>query len=149
MPQSSIASSSTAASSKSRAQNVSCLAIVNQLRRSLRHIKEIMLALAITGSLAGDNTTGQPLSEGSNAEVLSSEFIATALSPFWRAHEISEPVFFIQGDGMQRPQARLLFKPRKVLSVRSATREATFEAGKDFTMDVEARTISLPESSRI
>src|SRR6476469_4986805 len=53
------------------------------------------------------------------------EFVAAALTPFWRASEIREPMFFIQSSGNERPTCNLLFKPTEILSVRSATRATT------------------------
>jgi acyl-CoA thioesterase-1 len=79
----------------------------------------------------------------------SAEFVATALAPFWRASEIHEPMFFIEGSKKEPPTCKLLFKPTEILSVRSATRETTFEVEKDFTVDMAAGTISLPAGSRI
>ena len=78
-----------------------------------------------------------------------SEFVATALAPFWRATEIREPLFFIRGTHGESPKCQLLFKPKKVLSVRSANREKTFEAGKDYTVDLATGTIELPAGSTI
>lgn len=79
----------------------------------------------------------------------SAEFVATSLTPFWRASEIHEPMFFIQSSKQERPTCKLLFKPTEILSVRSATRETTFKADRDFTVDMAAGTISLPAASRI
>jgi lysophospholipase L1-like esterase len=77
------------------------------------------------------------------------EFVAAALTPFWRAREIREPIFFIQTSGNEHPTCNLLFKPTHIVSVRSATREKTFEPEKDFTAEMSAGTISLPSGSRI
>jgi hypothetical protein len=54
-------------------------------------------------------------------KVAESEFIATALEPFWRATEIREPIFFVEGTGSDRPRGKLLFTPTEVLSVTCAT----------------------------
>jgi acyl-CoA thioesterase-1 len=77
------------------------------------------------------------------------EFIATALTPFWRATEIREPLFFIRGTHGETPKCQLLFKPKEVLAVRSATRDKTFEARKDYVVDLVTGTIELPTGSRI
>jgi lysophospholipase L1-like esterase len=90
----------------------------------------------------------QPRNPG-DQKVDSAEFVGTALTPFWRASEIHEPMFFIQSAKQERPMCKLLFKPTEILSVRSATRETTFEAEKDFTVDMAAGTISLPAASKI
>jgi acyl-CoA thioesterase-1 len=102
------------------------------------------LVIAILASARGE----QPRN-GTDPKTESAEFVTTALSPFWRASEIREPMFFVQGVGPERPTVKLLFKPAEVLSVRSATRETEFESGKDFTVDMAAGTIVLPIGSRI
>lgn len=76
-------------------------------------------------------------------------FVTDVLQPFWRARQISEPVFFIQADEKARSQATLLFQPDKISSVMSATRETVFESGRDYVLDAETATIRLPEGSRI
>src|SRR3954447_15790578 len=105
MPQFSITWASTAANSRSLAKYVSTLLIVNQLPKSLPDMKQLVLVSAIMGCLAVDRVKGQQDPNTSSAKVVSAEFISTALSPFWRASEIREPVFFIQVDETQRPQA--------------------------------------------
>jgi lysophospholipase L1-like esterase len=111
----------------------------------------VSLALAVASSLlvtpvwsANDKpaaATSEPADQ--------SEFVATALAPFWQATEIREPLFFIQGTHGELPKCQLLFKPTEVVSVRSANREKTFEAGKDYTVDLKTGTIELPMGSKI
>jgi lysophospholipase L1-like esterase len=78
-----------------------------------------------------------------------SEFVQRALAPFWRASEITEPLFFIQTKDADRPSAKLLFTPAEIVVVRSATRDATYENGKDYLVDLTTGTITLPAGSRI
>jgi lysophospholipase L1-like esterase len=110
-----------------------------------------VLATAVVGLLFFNQTWAEDLKPSTAAGDASaqSEFIATALTPFWRATEIREPLFFIRGTHGQLPKCQLLFKPKKVLAVRSATREKTFEAGKDFSVDMATGTVELPIGSRI
>jgi acyl-CoA thioesterase-1 len=108
-------------------------------------------AVAVVGLLFFNQTWAEnvkPRAETSDASARD-EFIATALTPFWRAAEIREPLFFIRGTHGQLPECQLLFKPKEVLAVRSATREKTFEAGKDYVVDLAAGTIKLPTGSGI
>jgi acyl-CoA thioesterase I len=85
----------------------------------------------------------------SDLKDIPTEFIATALDPFWQATEIREPVFFIEGKGSDRPSGKLLFKPTEIVSVTSGTRDIKYEAGKDFNVDLATGTITLPPGSRI
>jgi lysophospholipase L1-like esterase len=78
-----------------------------------------------------------------------SEFATTALKPFWRTSELREPIFFIEGKDGGPPTGRLLFTPTEVISVMDGTRETTFEAGRDYNVDLTAGTITLPPGSRI
>lgn len=77
------------------------------------------------------------------------EFAEAALKPFWRATQLRESMFFIQAKATERPQSALLFTPKKIISVTSATREVVFEAEKDFVVDQATGVIRLPEGSRI
>ena len=77
------------------------------------------------------------------------QFIKIALSPFWRATEIREPLFFIQGTHEEHPKCNLLFTPKEVLSVRSATQETTFAKDKDFVVKTTEGAIELPAGSKI
>lgn len=77
------------------------------------------------------------------------EFAEAALTPFWRATQLRESMFFIQADAGARPQSSLLFTPRKIIRVTSATRETTYEADKDYVVDLATGVIRLPQGSRI
>jgi acyl-CoA thioesterase-1 len=93
--------------------------------------------------------TAGELRPAPDPKINASEFVAMVLEPFWRTTEIREPVFFVEGTGSDRPRGKLLFKPTDVLSVTSGTRDVKFEPGKDFIVDREAGTISLPTGSSI
>jgi hypothetical protein len=97
----------------------------------------------------GARAKGDQPRNAADAKVAAAEFVATALEPFWRASEIREPMFFVQGIGSDRPSGKLLFKPTEVLSVASAMRAVKFVPGKDFNVDVAGETIGLPIGSRI
>src|SRR4051794_15140144 len=97
----------------------------------------------------GLSATGNEPRPAPDDKVAESEFVATALEPFWRATEIREPIFFVEGAGSERPRGQLLFTPTEVLSVTSGMRDVKFEAGKDFIVDPANGTITLPTGSRI
>lgn len=111
----------------------------------------LWLACVVVGWLVANGTCveGEPPPDTAGAKAASAEFVDTALSPFWRAGEIREQMFFIQRPGAEQPTCKLLFKPTKILSVQSAMRETTFESDKDYMVDVAAGTISLPAGSKI
>jgi acyl-CoA thioesterase-1 len=117
--------------------------------RGLKYL--VAVALAVAGSLPVSPASAEDAEPTSAASDTSapSEFVATALAPFWRATEIREPLFFIRGTHGEPPKCQLLFKPTEVVLVRSAKREKTFEAGKDFTVDLATGTIELPAGSKI
>jgi acyl-CoA thioesterase-1 len=121
----------------------------NERYRKLKYF--LIVALAAVGWLANGRTLAQTTkpADSQDEKAARAEFIETALSPFWRATEIHEPLFFIQSTHQERPRCGLLFQPKKVLSVRSATRETTFEVGKDFTVKLADAAIELTPGSRI
>ena len=106
------------------------------MRRTLLCIPFVLLATIAHGA-------DQPPAETAD------EFAASALTPFWKAKRLRESMFFIQSEAGARPQSSLLFKPTKILSVTSATRETTYEAGRDYVFDESTATLRLPEGSRI
>ncbi len=107
----------------------------------------LLWALLIFGLLQTSTTWAAEAT--SPAPAKHAEFIKIALSPFWRATEIREPLFFIQGTHEERPKCGLLFKPKEVLSLRSATQEITFAEGKDFTVKPAESAIELTAESKI
>lgn len=95
----------------------------------------------------------KPLKAVNPADV--DRFGEIALQPFWKASRLRESLFFIQADSKTRPQASLLFLPKKIVRVQSATRDVDYEEGRDYqvrpdigTFDVKA-TFDLPDGSRI
>lgn len=104
------------------------------------------LAIAAQVLLAAEARAEQPATA---APTTDSEFVTTALDPFWRTRELREPVFLIVGKDGGPPMARLLFTPTEIVSVTDGTREMTFEAGRDYNVDLAAGIITLPPGSRI
>ena len=76
-------------------------------------------------------------------------FAAAALTPFWRASQIEEPVLFIQETPDQKPAAKLLFTPSIIVKLTSATREIEFVRGRDYEVDLATGTLRLPIGSRV
>lgn len=112
---------------------------------------QLAVAWAIAGLLLvnqGSGADARPSVASGNTSA-QAEFVATALTPFWRATEIREPLFFIRGTHGEPPKCQLLFKPKEVLTVRSATRVKTFEAGKDYIVNLATGTIELQAGSSI
>lgn len=105
------------------------------------------LLSCITLALSAAAHAYQPPATSENGDA--DEFAEAALKPFWRARQMRESLFFIQHDANASPQAALLFKPAKILRVASATRDTTFEAGRDYVFDETSRTLRLPKGSRI
>jgi lysophospholipase L1-like esterase len=118
------------------------------LHTSATAIFLLMTAIRITVAYAESPAAFSP-SITPNPGDSKAQFIATALSPFWNAIEVREPFFFIQGTHGQRPKGWLLFKPKEVISVRSATQEKTFDAGQDYKIDLTTGAIELLEGSNI
>ncbi|MEX0642862.1 MAG: SGNH/GDSL hydrolase family protein, partial [Pirellulales bacterium] len=101
--------------------------------------------LAVSSTCSG----GERPRDVAGPSVARAEFVATVLTPVWRATEIHEPIFFIDEPGSARPTGKLLFKPTEVLSITSGTRAITFEPAQDYAVDLANGTISLPPDSRI
>ncbi len=75
---------------------------------------------------------------------------AAALRPFWLGDTMmDETVLFVRSSEGELPRASLLFEPTQIVSVRSSSHEATYEAGRDYVWKPGSRTIELPEGSRI
>jgi acyl-CoA thioesterase-1 len=69
--------------------------------------------------------------------------------PFWQAGTMRESALPIRWTGEPSPVARLLYLPKQILSVTSATREIAYEAGQDYQVDLATGEIRLPAGSRI
>lgn len=77
-------------------------------------------------------------------------FEAAQLRPIWRSSTLEgESVLFIQEDSGARPKAAILFRPTKILAVRSASGEVTYLEGRDYRWQPDTREITLPAGSRI
>jgi hypothetical protein len=71
-------------------------------------------------------------------------------SPFWKCDtSYDEGITFIKPQGAALADAKLLFKPAKVLLVRNAPRTTTYAYGTDFTIDTVGKRIILTANSRI
>jgi hypothetical protein len=118
--------------------------VKQQIVARRRPIRYTALSIAVVGLLFFNRSWAKDLKTSAAAGDASaqSEFVATALTPFWRASEIREPMFFIRGTHGEPPKCQLLFKPKEVLAVRSATRDKTFEARKDYVVDPATGTLS-------
>ena len=72
------------------------------------------------------------------------------LEPFWKSKTVyGESLFFVQADEKGRPRANLIFKPEKILSLKSATGLVTYEEGRDYALSADKAGVILPEGSRI
>jgi lysophospholipase L1-like esterase len=72
------------------------------------------------------------------------------LKPFWRETQMNgETLFFGERKEGEAPTATLFFPPEKILSVRSATHETTYEEGKDYSIDMATGTFRRLPNSRI
>jgi acyl-CoA thioesterase-1 len=77
-------------------------------------------------------------------------FDVAALRPFWRSPTMDgESVLFIREDAGARPRASLLFRPTKILAVRSASGLVAYVEGRDYQWQPGTREITLPAGSRI
>lgn len=77
-----------------------------------------------------------------------SPFVEAVLDPIWKSDNLREPILFLKQTDAS-PTGQLLFPVVELERVESATREVTFEEGKDYVWDSETQTFSLPEGSRI
>lgn len=75
--------------------------------------------------------------------------VAMILSPFWRSTRQTETILPIQNQTGARPQASLLFRPSRILSVTSADGLTVYTPGKDYLADDRQGIITLPAGSRI
>jgi acyl-CoA thioesterase-1 len=77
-------------------------------------------------------------------------FDAAKLRPIWLSPTLDgESVLFIQEGAGARPKAAILFRPTKILAVRSASGEVTYVEGRDYLWQPGTREITLPGGSRI
>ncbi|NLX54255.1 MAG: SGNH/GDSL hydrolase family protein [Planctomycetaceae bacterium] len=77
-------------------------------------------------------------------------FSAEQLKPFWQSTTMyGETVLFVKHGSDELPRAPLLFPPTRILSVRSASGEVTYEEGRDYTWEAGSRELVLPAGSRV
>ncbi|HYG76784.1 MAG TPA: SGNH/GDSL hydrolase family protein [Planctomycetota bacterium] len=70
--------------------------------------------------------------------------------PFWVSKTMNgESLFFVKQAEGEKPSAKLLFTPEKILRVSSATLEVEYVEGKDYIFDKAANALLLPEGSKI
>jgi acyl-CoA thioesterase-1 len=75
---------------------------------------------------------------------------ASLLQPFWIGNRMSnEPMMFIQNEGETLATARLLFVPKRILSLSSVNGATTYVEGKDFTRKRGSNVLTLTAGSRI
>jgi lysophospholipase L1-like esterase len=71
-------------------------------------------------------------------------------APVWHASAIdADPLFFVQAAGASAASAKLLLVPKENPRLVKATRDVSYEAGKDFTWEPGSREIVLTPESRI
>ena len=76
--------------------------------------------------------------------------IAAHAGPLWDLREIEgDSLFFIQAENESEAKASLLFVPERAPVLQSASREITYELGRDFTWTAGSRAIVLTRESRI
>lgn len=72
------------------------------------------------------------------------------LEPFWEGNTVhGESLFFLEETTGALPTSTLLFVPTKILSMVHTPTGATFEEGRDYTVDSATRRITLTKDSRI
>ncbi len=76
-------------------------------------------------------------------------YCGEVLQPFWLSTTMhGESVLFVQDDPDRPPRATLLFRPTRILAVRSASGEITYQAGKDYVWNPGSSELILtPEST--
>ena len=76
--------------------------------------------------------------------------LAAPAAPVWNSREIEgDSLFFIQAENEPAAKAALLLVPERAPVLQSASREITYEAGRDFTWAAGSREILLTKDSRI
>lgn len=72
------------------------------------------------------------------------------LRPFWQGDTVEgESVLFIRNPETGDATASVLFPIKKVLAVRTSAGDVTYEEGRDYRWNADAREIVLPAGSRI
>jgi acyl-CoA thioesterase I len=77
-------------------------------------------------------------------------FASEQLRPFWRSTTMhGESVLFLQADPNGRPRAALLFEPTRILSLKSAAGDITYQEGRDYLWQPGTKELVLPAGSAI
>lgn len=72
------------------------------------------------------------------------------LEPFWDSATMhGESLFFLEETAGTLPTSTLLFAPSKILSMVHTPTGATYEEGRDYTVDPATRRITLTKESRV
>lgn len=72
------------------------------------------------------------------------------LEPFWEGTTVhGESLFFLEETAGALPTSTLLFAPAKILSMVHTPTGATYEEGRDYTVDSATRRVTLTKDSRI
>ena len=76
--------------------------------------------------------------------------LAAHAAPVWDSREIEgDSLFFVRAENEPAAKDTLLFIPERAPLLQSATREITYELGRDFTWTAGSRDIVLTKDSRI
>jgi lysophospholipase L1-like esterase len=77
-------------------------------------------------------------------------FDPVVLRPFWLSNVMEgESVLFVKEHANEEPRASLLFRPTKILAVRSSSGEIVYTEGHDYVWRPNTNQIVLPTDSRI
>jgi lysophospholipase L1-like esterase len=105
----------------------------------MRSLSPSIFVVAICAAVAG---AGEPNPRWT--------FDAAKLRPIWLSPTMDgESVLFIQEGAGARPKAAVLFRPTKILAVRSASGDVAYVEGRDYLWQPGTREITLPGGSRI
>lgn len=121
----------------------------NPGRRShARHGARIWLPLAICLLLVVSRTDAQEPPKDQPAHEW--EYVPELMRPFWQGTVMEgESVLFIKDEKTGQAKASVLFPVQEVLAVRNSAGDVTYENGKDYVWQPDAREITLPAGSRI
>ncbi len=115
--------------------------------RSLLCVLSRMLVVVLLASLASVSMVG--LAEGQETSK-TADWAPSVLHPFWTGSRMSgETVLFVQGADSGPATARLLFVPKKIISVTSANGLTVFEKDRDYLWKRGSDILTLTPNSRI
>jgi acyl-CoA thioesterase I len=106
-----------------------------------------MLVFVLLASLGSVSMVG--LAQGQETSK-TADWAPSVLHPFWAGSRMSsETVLFVQGADSGPATARLLFVPKKIISVTSANGLTVFEKGRDYLWKRGSDILTLTANSRI